>query len=74
MGVDYYLKGAVTSNTIVFWLVYIGSALFVIFALISLLFFLQDPYCAVGPNTVKECWVISFENLKAQFSRLFAGF
>ena len=71
---DYYRKGTVTSNTYIFWLVYVSAGLFLVFAGVSLLFYLQDPYCAIGPDTVKECWAVSFEKMKEYPKHLLEGF
>lgn len=73
MGVDYYRKGSVTSNTIIFKSVYIGVGLFLVFAGTMAVLYLQDPFCAVGVDTVNECLLVAFEEFKIQFGRLFEG-
>ena len=74
MAVDYYLKGAVTSNTYIFWLVYIGAGLFLVFAGIVVVLYLQDPYCSVGVDTINECLLVVFEKMKEYSKRLFEVF
>ena len=58
-----------TLNTIIFWVVYVGAGLFFVFAGLSLIFYLQEPFCAIGVDTVNECWDEAFERLKEQASR-----
>lgn len=58
-----------SSNTIIFHTVYIGAGLFLIFAALSIIFYLQEPFCAIGIDTINECWLEAFEKLKEQASR-----
>ena len=57
-------------NGNIFWTVYVGAGLFLVFAGLSLIFYLQDPFCAVGVDTVNECWAAAFERLREQASRV----
>ncbi len=59
-----------TMNTIIFWVVYVGAGLFLVFAGLSLIFYLQDPFCSLGVDTVNECWSAAFERLQEQASRV----
>ena len=60
-----------TANTIIFWMVYIGAGLFLVFAALSAIFYAQEPFCAVGVDTINECWFEAYERLKEQVSRAF---
>ena len=59
-----------TMNTIIFWVVYVGGGLFLVFAGLSLIFYLQDPFCSLGVDTANECWSAAFERLQQQASRV----
>lgn len=73
MGIDYYMKDPITSNTVIFWLVYSCAGLFLIFASIMVVLYLQDPFCAIGVDTINECLLTAFETFKAHFNKLFKG-
>ena len=60
-------------NTIVFWVVYVSAGVFLVFAVLSVIFYLQDPFCAVGVDTVNECWYEGYERLKAFVGKAFEG-
>ena len=58
-----------TSNTIIFWVVYTAAGLFLVFAFLVVIFYLQEPFCAIGVDTVNECLDKALERLWEQAKR-----
>lgn len=62
-----------SANKTIFWIVYVGAGLFLVFAALMVVFYLQDPFCAVGVDTVNECFQIAFKEFTEQANRAFIG-